>query len=299
MRRLLALVLLAGLACAALIAPAGQSRSDPVPLRYIALGDSFSSGEGVPPFRPGTDKYFPVRDTCHRSFRSYPALIAGRRSSPGTWGFWACSGALTVDMSRTNHENPGEIAQLDRISPPGTSDPRVNLVTLTIGGNDAQFGSVATACIFSGIVPGLGTCQGDWRARVKNAIARLRSTLPPIYRAVHERAPNARILVLGYPNPFPASAPQFSQCRLWLQPEDLRFLHDEANALDASVRAATVAAASAKVTYLAPSGFAGHDACSASPWFVGLDIVPTEFGYSFHPNVLGQRRLARIALAAI
>jgi lysophospholipase L1-like esterase len=299
MRRVLAFALLAGVACAALLAPVGQGRSAPVPLHYIALGDSFSSGEGVPPFRPGTDKYLPVRDTCHRSFRGYPALIAGRRSSPGTWGFWACSGALTVDMTRTNHENPGEIAQLDRISRPGTTDPRVDLVTLTIGGNDAQFGSALMACVFARIVPGLESCQGDWRARVKNAIARLRTSLPGVYRTVHARAPNARILVLGYPNPFPASAPQFSKCRLWLEPEDLRFLHDEVDALDASVRYAAAAASNAKVTYLAPSGFAGHDACSESPWFNGLAIIPTDFRYSFHPNVLGQRRLAKIALAAI
>jgi lysophospholipase L1-like esterase len=293
-------MLLAGAALiAALAAAATASPRSNVPLRYIALGDSFSSGEGLPPFRPGTDQYVPVRDTCHRSFRGYPALIAGRRSSPGTWGFWACSGALTSDMTRTNHENPNEIAQLDRISRPGTSDPRVDLVTLTIGGNDAQFGSVTLACFFARIVPGLEDCQGDWRAKVKNEIARLRGKLPAVYRAIHTRAPNARILVLGYPNPFPATASPLSRCRLWLEPADLRFLHDEVNALDASVRYAAALTASAKVRYLAPTGFSGHDACSDNPWFNGLNIVPTNFRYSFHPNLLGQRRLARIALAAI
>jgi hypothetical protein len=167
-------LLLAGTAL--LVALAATSTASPkttVALRYIALGDSFSSGEGVPPFRPGTDQYLPVRDTCHRSFRGYPALIAGRRSSP------------------------------------------------------------------------------------------------------------------------------LSRCRLWLEPTDIRFFHDEVNALNASIRYATSKVTGASVRYLAPTGFAGHDACSNSPWFNGLDVVPTEFRYSFHPNVLGQRRLARIALAAI
>jgi lysophospholipase L1-like esterase len=292
-------LLVGSLLVVALAAAAAASPKPPVPLRYIALGDSFSSGEGVPPFRPGTDQLLPVPNTCHRSFRGYHALIAGRRSSPGTWGFWACSGALTSDMTHTNHENPNEIPQLDRISRPGTSDPRVNLVTVTIGGNDAQFGSVTMACFFARIIPGIESCQGDWRARVKNAIARLRGTLPAVYRAIHARAPNARILVLGYPNPFPAVAPQLSNCRLWLEPGDLRFLHDKVNALDASVRYAVSVTASAKVRYLAPTGFAGHDACSDSPWFNGLNVIPTSFRYSFHPNALGQRRLAKIALAAI
>jgi hypothetical protein len=172
-------------------------------------------------------------------------------------------------------------------------------VTLTIGGNDAQFGTVLMNCIFARAVPGLETCDRDWRPRVKDAIARLRTTLPAVYRTVHARAPNARILVLGYPNPFPARAPAISECRLWLEPEDLRFLHDEVNALNASVRYAAAITARLKVRYLAPSGFGGHDACSDSPWFNGLDIVPTNFRYSFHPNALGQRRLAKIALAAI
>jgi lysophospholipase L1-like esterase len=298
MGRLFALGLLAGVTALAAAAPAVPGRST-VPLRYIALGDSFSSGEGVPPFRPGTDQLLPVHDTCDRSFRAYPALIAGRRSSPGTWGFWACSGAIVADMTHTNHENPGEIAQLDRIAAPGRTDPRVQLVTVTIGGNDAQFASTTTACVLARIVPGLAPCQGDWRARDQDAIARLRTTLPTLYRAIHSRAPNARILVLGYPDPFPAVAQQFSKCRLWFLPEDLRFLHDEDGRLNATIRAATLSAANTKVTYVAPTGFAGHDACSPSPWFNGLNVIPTQVGFSFHPNVLGQRRLAKIVLATI
>ncbi len=287
-----------GLVCAALVLASASDSSAPRPLRYIALGDSFSSGEGVPPFRQGTDKYVPVHDTCHRSFRAYPSLIAGRRSSPGIWGFWACSGARVADMTKVNHENPGEIAQLDRIAPPGQSDRGVDLVTLTIGGNDAQFGSAYLRCIVAHILPVLGSCQDDWRVRVQDEIQRLRTTLPVLYRAIRARAPRARIVVLGYPSPFPASVPALSRCRLWFEAQDLRWLSRMAVALNDAIRASTVKAG-ANVAYLAPSGFAGHDACSASPWFNGLEIVPTEFQYSFHPNVLGQRKLAKNVLAVL
>jgi lysophospholipase L1-like esterase len=295
MGRVLALALLAGVVGLAFAGPAAPGHSA-VPLRYIALGDSFSSGEGVPPYRPGTDELLPVRDTCHRSFRAYPALIAGRRSSPGTWGFWACSGATIADMTRSNRENPGEIAQLNRIAPPGRSDPRVNLITLTIGGNDADFGDVTTACLLAHLIPGATGCAGDWRARVQEAIAATGRKLAPLYRTVHARAPNAHVLVLGYPDPFPATAPQSSRCRLWFDPGDLRFLHDQGNRLDAAIRNAVLAAGS-HVTYLAPTGFGGHDVCSQRPWFIGPSVL--HLGYSFHPNALGQRRLAKIVLAAI
>jgi lysophospholipase L1-like esterase len=298
MGRLLRLGLLGGIACVALALPAAPGSVTIRPLRYIALGDSFSSGEGLPPFRQGTDKYLPQRDTCHRSYRAYPSLIAGRRSSPGIWGFWACSGAHVADMSQANHENPGEIAQLDRIAPPGSSDRGVDLVTLTIGGNEAQFGSVYLRCIVSHLLPALGSCQADWRVRVQDEIQRLRTSLPSLFRALRARAPRARIVVLGYPNPFPISVPTLSKCRVWFEPEDLRWMSREAVALNGAIQASTIAA-KANVTYLAPSGFSGHDVCAADPWFNGLNVVPTHFRYSFHPNVLGQRRLAKNVLAVL
>lgn len=298
MRRLLRLGVLGGLVSVALVLPTASGSSAPRPLRYIALGDSFSSGEGVPPFREGTDEYLPQRDTCHRSFRAYPSLIAGRRSSPGIWGFWACSGALVADMSRANHEDPGEIAQLDRIAPPGRSDRGVDLVTLSIGGNDAQFGSVWLRCVVAHVLPVLGSCQDDWRVRVEDEIQRLHTSLPSLFRALRARAPRARILVLGYPNPFPATVPTLSKCRLWFQSDDVRWLNRVAVSLNDAIRTATISA-NANVTYLAPTGFAGHDVCSAAPWFNGLNIVPTHFRYSFHPNVLGQRRLAKNVLAVL
>jgi lysophospholipase L1-like esterase len=298
MGRCLRLGVLGGLICAALVLPSSPGSITIRPLRYIALGDSFSSGEGVPPFRPGTDEFLPQRDTCHRSYRAYPSLIAGRRSSPGIWGFWACSGSYLSDLTQANHENPGEIAQLDRIAPPGSSDRGVDLVTLTIGGNDAQFGSVYLRCIVAHVLPLLGSCQADWRVRVQDEIQRLRTSLPFLFRALRARAPSARIIVLGYPDPLPVSVPTLSRCRLWFEPEDVRWLARTVVMLNDAIRSSTVKA-KANVTYLAPSGFAGHDACAADPWFNGLNVLPTHFRYSFHPNVLGQRRLAKNVLAVL
>src|SRR5207249_4145326 len=99
MSSLARVVLVGGVVCGALVL-AGVAGSGSVrPLRYVALGDSFSAGEGVPPFRKGTNRYLPPRNRCHRSYRAYPALVAGRRSSPGIWGFWACSGARLRDLT--------------------------------------------------------------------------------------------------------------------------------------------------------------------------------------------------------
>jgi lysophospholipase L1-like esterase len=298
MTRLARVVLVGGMVCSALVLAGAAGSGSVRPLRYVALGDSFSSGEGVPPFRKGTNRYLPPRNKCHRSYRAYSALVAGRRSSPGIWGFWACSGARLRDLTSPSDDNPGEPAQLDRIALPGKSDGRVDLVTLTIGGNDAQFRQVWLPCFVAHVGRILGSCHPDWHATVGLSIRRLRTTLPPLYRALRARAPRARILVLGYPNPFPAVVPAVSRCRRWFEDDDLLWLNRTTLALNDAVRAATISSG-AGITYLAPSGFAGHDACSAAPWFNGLELLPLRSRYSFHPNVLGQRRLAKIVLAAI
>src|SRR5690242_1852786 len=48
-------------AAAGLVSPAAQA---PAPYSYVALGDSFSSGEGIPPFLQSGP-------ACHRSSRAY------------------------------------------------------------------------------------------------------------------------------------------------------------------------------------------------------------------------------------
>jgi hypothetical protein len=63
------------------------------------------------------------------------------------------------------------------------------------------------------------------------------------------------------------------------------------------IREATLSSR-ADVSYLPPSGFDGHDVCSTKPWFNGVVLLPS-IRHAFHPNTLGQRRLAKIVLAAL
>jgi lysophospholipase L1-like esterase len=289
-----ALVVVAGLL---LLAVTGSTARRP--LRYVALGDSFSSGEGNPPYRPSTDSLLLPHDLCHRSYAAYPQLVAARVSAPGRWGFWACSGARISDLTSPNHQNPVEPAQLDRIAPPGKPNPSVDLVTLTIGGNDAQFGTVWITCLASHAVsPLLGTCSSNWRTRLADAIHGLRASLPPVFRALRARVPRARIVVLGYPDPFPTALPSSSRCSDWFAPSDIRWLGRTAASLNATIRAAAHTSG-AHITYAAPNGFAGHDACSRRPWFNGLELDPLRVRGSFHPNRAGQRQLARDVLAVL
>src|SRR5882757_10007142 len=110
------------------LAGAGSALAD----KYVALGDSYSSGTG-------TRTYFD--SGCQRSVYAYPYLLSQQR--PNTQlTFAACSGAKTGDVLNN------QVSSL-------TADTKI--VTITIGGNDAGFSSVITECAKPGW---LSDCAG-------------------------------------------------------------------------------------------------------------------------------------------
>lgn len=121
--------------------------------RYVALGDSYSSGEGNPPFLTGTDVRTRDRATtnvCHQSVNAYGPQLADRLNFSGTnFTFGACSGAILAHLS----EAVGGVGQwngrpqLDAIAPFDTPSSTTSLVTLTIGGNDIGFASGLNSCV--------------------------------------------------------------------------------------------------------------------------------------------------------
>lgn len=98
---------------------------------YVALGDSYASGFGVPPYAEGTD--VTGGNTCRRSAGSYAHIVSERTGRTLEMG--ACSGARTRNLYEAN-ESWGEAAQLDRLG------PDTGLVTFSIGGNDAGFARI-------------------------------------------------------------------------------------------------------------------------------------------------------------
>lgn len=111
---------------------------------YVALGDSYSAGEGLTPFAPGT-----AVTSCDRSVSSaYPDLLIKllhRQDPRASFSFAACSGALISQILVPTHRAllvPPQIS--------GKVQPSVGLVTLTIGGNNAIFSKVVMTCLESG-----------------------------------------------------------------------------------------------------------------------------------------------------
>ncbi len=293
--------------------------------KYVALGDSYSAGEGVEPF-------FDAYNRCHRSMGAYAMkveqsgvtgesiyerLYTGDELGLG-WGFQACSGATTSDMLTEGHHGDAlPQLQLDRsadFSNPYTLpvDAETDLVTMTIGGNDVEFSAILGYCYLSAnCTQGIykdGLSLSDY---VDGLLARLGPKLDKVYSRVEDQAEHARILVLGYPQLVPASIDE-QRCRALLQRGSPwgtvgLTLQEQQYIRSATVRLNGVieqrAEASGRAEFVRVDRFfAGHEVCgSQGEWIngpsftvgTGTEGLP---GYlddrSFHPNPCGQDAMA-------
>ncbi|MGH7196676.1 MAG: SGNH/GDSL hydrolase family protein [Candidatus Saccharimonadales bacterium] len=251
---------------------------------YVALGDSFSSGEGVEPFISPSDT-----NGCHRSEKAYAKLLDDNPASRlNLSAFVACSGATTGDV--TNGRN-GEPSQLEALN----SD--VDVVTITIGGNDIGFEQFATACV----VPGddcSGTIYNDTLAAIANELP---ASLSNLYSSIRTQlgTSSPRILVIGYPLmiPDPDLSINWPNCA-YLSYDEKSAARTVITQLN-QVIAEAVAEAGSPFEYVDPnysgSPFEGHTLCTDDNYFNGVNW-PGNKEYSFHPNARGQDGYRRLVV---
>lgn len=266
---------------------------------YVALGDSYSSGEGAWDYEEGTDfddrdDLWPFNDDdeahnrCHRSAHAYSQVLSHDNRFEGGTTFVACSGAEVPDLGNANDGNTGEDPQYDAL------DEDTSLVTISIGGNDLGFADVVKDCILNG-ERGVGfvdTCQEKHDRRIADELPRLERRLIEQYEEIRRRAPNARIIVVGYPQLF-VDDPSDSFGNLLFE-EDQVWMNRKAAELNATIRAAAHAAG---VEFVDPTdAFHGHEIGSDDPWINDLDLGGPGFSVadpsSFHPNAAGHQALA-------
>ncbi|WP_432126348.1 SGNH/GDSL hydrolase family protein [Streptomyces sp. bgisy082] len=222
-------------------------------LDYVALGDSYSSGVGA-------GSYDSASGNCKRSTKAYPVLWKNA-NAPSSFAFTACSGARTGDVTA------------NQLGPLSTA---TDLVSITIGGNDAGFADVMTTCVLQSE----STCVN----RVNQAKAYVDSALPgkldSVYDAIRGKAPNARVVVLGYPRFYQLNG----TCVAGLSEGERRAINGASDYLNAAVakRAADHGYTFAGVA----SAFTGHEICSGSAWLHSVNWL--NIGESYHPTAAGQ-----------
>jgi lysophospholipase L1-like esterase len=242
-------------AVAASLATAQAASAQPA-VHYVALGDSYSSGVGA-------GSYISSSGSCERSNNAYPEQWADAHA-PVSFSSVACSGATTADVLS------GQVSALSAST---------TLVSITIGGNDAGFSSVMETCVLSST----SSCL----SAVSKAEAFVASTLPgrldSTLAAIRQDAPNAQVVVLGYPDLYDLS--KSGSC-IGLSTADRTALNGGADALDGAL--ATAAKAYSDTFADVRSAFAGHEICDSGSWLNSVDIFA--LSSSYHPTAAGQER---------
>lgn len=253
--------------------------------RYVALGDSYTAAPNVGSSGGGPDE-------CRRSADNYPSVVA-RKQRVGEFADVSCSGATTGDMFGPQRlDGPDNPPQLDALNPATT------LVTLGIGGNDIGFIPLVRRCVSAR--PNGSECRDENTAggtdRLAARIDDAEGAVANVLGEISARAPNAEVLVVGYPTILPATGNGCWPLLPYGAP-DVAYLRDVTNRLNAMLADAAAAAGAEFVDTAAPSR--GHDVCadSSDRWVEGL--LPTSAAAQMHPNADGQRAMARAVLARL
>ncbi|MFD2419283.1 SGNH/GDSL hydrolase family protein [Amycolatopsis pigmentata] len=218
---------------------------------YVALGDSYSSGVGAGSYLDSS--------SCKRSANAYPELYSS--SSGAALSFQACSGAKTTDVLNNQV---------------GALSSSTNLVSITVGGNDAGFSTVMETCVLEG--------ESACKDAVTSAEDYVRTTLPSrldaVYSAIKSKAPKAHVVVLGYPHFYKIGG----SCIVGLSDTSRGYINGGADTLDTTIQKE---ASNAGFTFgdVRPA-FTGHEICSGDSW---LNSVTYPIDESYHPTAAGQK----------
>jgi lysophospholipase L1-like esterase len=249
--------------------------------QYMALGDSYISGEGTFKYIPGTDT---GTNTCHVSLYSYPYLI-GHDLNYDSYHSVACSGATTDDIVNTSPTYIGQAKKYDGTSrilldgaglstgyldnfSQGYLDQldfvktyRPQTITVSIGGNDMGFSNILKTCVNP--LTTNRTCYSTYEDRlelinlINNAVF---PNLVKTYKAIGSASSaNTRIYAIGYPQIALAGG----NCgdNVALNKDELVFSQQIVNYLDSVIEQA---AAKAGIYYVdTQNAFDGHRLCEA------------------------------------
>ena len=271
---------------------------------YVAMGDSFQSGEGArgpdPENYHGTPVYDFHTDTssdqCHRSHDAYAYQVAARYDM-GQMAFVACSGARIADVDGGKGPRGGQPAASGEDPQIQHLGAGVRLITIGIGGNDTGFESVLTNCVLNPTIRlGYDACRDQDRS-VQAAIATTAARLVRLYHKLAVAAPNARLVVVDYPRLFAANgAGGFGQCD-HLNYGDQMWLNAKTDEFDDAITSSVARSGVAEAVRV-DGAFSGHGLCEPNAYvnhlyLPGLKPQPE----SFHPNAAGQAALAEHVLA--
>lgn len=278
-RRTLALLAAAAVGGLMLAGAAPATAAGHLGSTYVAIGDSEAAGTGNLPY---------VDSECLRSQRSYPMLL-GTALGTGVASS-ACAGASTDDVLA---EQLGDLG------------PATQLVTITVGVNNADWQAVLLACGTGGDL----ACAGAVQA-AGTALQSLPADIGQLLLTVRTLAPTAQIVVTGYPMLFGDVA---GTCSVGaFQGTPVQFSAMQTQAINQGIAGVNQLIQLGVLGYQQLTGdpgvayvdvtaaFDGHSLCDTGDrWISGLVSGKATSDRSFHMNAPGQQAYAAIIADAI
>jgi hypothetical protein len=280
---------------------AGTSRED---MNFLALGDSFSSGEGAFNYLAGTDES--NVNMCHTSKDSYPYLV-NERVNLSSFLSVACSGAVIDNywmvvqyedpVNNFSVRHPGKYIQKTNIE-------NTDIATISMSGNDIGFKDKLVYCVL-----GASECYNSYERRMEiaNEIKSQHPRLVALYENILDRSGLGRKLyVLGYPQIASADADADCGLNVQLNSYQRKMANDMIVYFNAVIKSAAIKAGALYIDV--EEAFAGHKLCdgvSATMAVNGL-TAGNDIGIwklkglaneSYHPNQLGHQLFANELLA--
>jgi len=253
----------------------------------VALGDSYTAGALLPIELSGK----PIG--CLRSPKAYPARVAAALGAPLTDA--ACSSAGIKDMTTAQSTFLGtNPPQLNALAPDDA------LVLVTLGGDDLGFSSVLDECMKLSFTDPWGSpCQAHYTSGGTDQLAALIKAEAPkmatLLTEIAARAPQARIVLVGYPDLFPLSGGCWPGVPI--TDGDIAYLRGLEIKLNAMLAAAAKPAGATFVDTYTPT--IGHDFCQPESVRDVEGLIPGSLALPFHPNARGQAAIATAILAKI
>ncbi|MFF1881262.1 SGNH/GDSL hydrolase family protein [Pseudarthrobacter sp. NPDC058196] len=257
-----------------------------VPVNYVNLGDSFSSGWGaLAPTAVLNPGYLSPEYGGPACWQGGPDDVAlfDQLQSVALTGDYACAGALVGDPKSTAGVPPGGIPtiaqQAAKASLDGALNSTTGLVTLTAGGNDVNFGQIIGACAADTSAEATG-CQAATAYGV--ALANNVDVAGTV-GTIRGFAANAKIAWLGYPRLFATAGESTTVIAGGgVMTAAAAAVFDQGTDQLNAVLAGKARSAGAQFVDVAPK-FNGHEIGSSASWF---NLGPyTQF--NFHPTAAG------------
>lgn len=251
--------------------------------RYVALGDSYAAGPGIP-IQYGTPA------GCGRSSHNYPSLLA-ETLRVARFTDVSCGGATTANMTVPEQVSDGtNPPQFDALT------PDTDLVTLTVGGNDIGFGEIVSACgALAATDPTGDPCQRHYTSGGTDELAARVAAVAPLLRnvliGIRRRAPHATIMVVGPLRILPSTGGCYPEVPF--ATGDTSYLNRIQGLLS------SVTEQQARITgalFVDSYRFSyGHDACepAGQRWVEG--VRPESPAAPLHPNATGMAAVAALS----